>query len=207
MVFLRSHLPFGCSCLGYLRVSQMAPVPVFKQPNLALFSSAKGKQCSSSVYRELFTQAPEVSMINGDRMYCGTLKGAHALGLPGLISSHRSENYAWHICEYYPRSQKSKQNRNSGVLTSKPLLKYAALFDVDQAHYSLKIYAEKISIDFSYRSDSIWAIPSNINTCVVPWKVHEAGREIFHAVWWLLCLFVVCLLFWRSILEICSYKS
>lgn len=87
-------------------------------------------------------------------MYCGTLKEAHVLGLPGLISSHRSENYTQHI-EYYPRSQKSKQNQNSDVLTSKPLLKCAALFDMDQLHYSLKIYVEKISIDFSYSFDSV----------------------------------------------------
>ena len=49
VVFLKPHLPFTCSCLGYLRVSQMAVVPVFKQSNLAPFSSAMGKQCSSSV--------------------------------------------------------------------------------------------------------------------------------------------------------------
>lgn len=67
----------------------MALVPVFKEPNQALFSSGMGKQCSSSVYRELFTQAPEVSMINGDGMYCRSLKGTHALGLPSLINSHR----------------------------------------------------------------------------------------------------------------------
>lgn len=168
-----------------ISVSQMALVFVFKQPNLAPFISAIEKLCLSSVYRKLFTQAPEVSMINGDRMYCGTLKGAHVLGLPGLISSHRSENYAQHI-EYYPRSQKSKQNQNSDVLTSKPPLKYAALFDMDQMHYSLKIYVEKVSIDFSYSFDSVWSIPSSINTRVVPSNSHEAAWEIFHAVWWLL---------------------
>lgn len=110
---------------------------------------------------------------------------------------------AWHI-EYYPWSQKSKQNQNSDVLSFKLLLKYAVVFSMDQMPYSLKIYMEKISIDFSYSSDWIWASPSNINTCVVPGKVHEAAWEIFHTVWWLLCLFVVCLLFWRSISEICS---
>ena len=62
---------------------------------------------------------------------------------------------------------------------------------MDQMHYSLKIYMENVSIDFSHRSDSIWAISLNTNTCVVAWKVHEAAREIVHAIWWLLCLFVV----------------
>lgn len=57
------------------------------------FSSVMKKQCSPSVCTELFTQAPEVSEINGDRIYCRTLKGSHALGLPSLICSHRSENY------------------------------------------------------------------------------------------------------------------
>lgn len=93
--------------LWYLRFSQMALVPVLKQSKLVMFNSVMEKQCSPSVYTELFTQAPELSMINGDRIYCRTLKGSHTLGLPGLISSHRSENYIWHI-EYYPRSQKSK---------------------------------------------------------------------------------------------------
>lgn len=118
MIFLRPHLPLTCSSLVCLRFSQMALVPVFKQSNLVTFSSVMEKQCSPSVYTELFTQAPEVSMINGDRTYCRTLKGSHVLGLPGLIRSHRSENYAWHI-DYYPRSQKSKQTQNSEVMTCK----------------------------------------------------------------------------------------
>lgn len=107
MIFLRPHLPFSCSSLVCLRFSPMALVPVFQQSKLVMFSSVMKKQCSPSVCTELFTQAPEVSVINGDRMYCRTLKGSHALGLPSLICSHRSENYTWHI-DYYPRSQKSK---------------------------------------------------------------------------------------------------
>lgn len=103
---------------GMSQILTKTLVPVFKQSKLVVLSSVMEKQCSPSVYAELFTQAPELSMINGDKIYCRTLKGSHALGLPGLISSHRSENYVWHI-EYYPRSQKSKQTHTAEVMTSK----------------------------------------------------------------------------------------
>lgn len=155
----------------------------FKQSKVVMFSSVIKKQCSPSVYTELFTQVPEVSMINGDRIYCRTLKGSHALGLPSLISSHKSENYAWHI-EYYPRSQKSKQIPNSEVMTSK-LVKICIIIWHGPGALLIKDVCEEVFYWFQLLApDSIWAIPSNINTCVVPLKVHKAAWEIVHALWW-----------------------
>lgn len=81
-------------------------MPIFKQSNLTLLLL----QWEGDVYLRCKKNYSlrQISMINGDKIYCEALKGAHALGLLGLIICQRSENCVL-LMKQYSKRQKSKQ--------------------------------------------------------------------------------------------------